>query len=277
MTTAQPVIPGQFPPPAQPTGTRVLESSVANAEALWRAFAATRGHRLIEEPGWLAVDAGRGTGGTRVILRRPVRAEVQRASLAALVGRVTWPVVVEDPFGTIDLHAQGLVPIALSVMGTGPFTRAATPPGSPTAEGRPGITVARVEGDEALLLEGERVVVEGFPLASYQPYQPGRLLPAGLLEMPHVSVFVASSPGGQPCGTCMTVKDPHGVGGVYWVAVLPQHRRAGVGRALMLAAMRDLAGLPMVLCATQSGAPLYRTLGFETALTSTYWGSGLAT
>jgi hypothetical protein len=45
----------------------------------------------------------------------------------------------------------------------------------------------------------------------------------------------------------------------------------------MLAAMRDLAGLPMVLCATQSGAPLYRTLGFETALTSTYWGSGLAT
>jgi len=121
------------------------------------------------------------------------------------------------------------------------------------------------------LLEADRIVVYGFPLVSYQPYQPGHLLPAGLLDMPHVSVFVASSGGRRPCGTCMTVTDPHGVGGVYWVAVLPEHRRAGVGRAIMLAAMQELAELPMVLCATQSGAPLYRTLGFETALTSTYW------
>jgi predicted N-acetyltransferase YhbS len=69
----------------------------------------------------------------------------------------------------------------------------------------------------------------------------------------------------------MTVKDTHGVGGVYWVTVLPEHRRAGIGRALMLAAMRELAGLPMVLCATPMGAPLYRALGFETAVESTYW------
>jgi len=54
----------------------------------------------------------------------------------------------------------------------------------------------------------------------------------------------------------MTVKDAQGVGGVYWVAVLAEHRRAGIGRALMLAAMRELAGLPMVLCATSQGAPL---------------------
>jgi len=249
----------------------VLESSVANAEALWRAFASARDHRLIEDPDWLAVDAGRGTGGTRVILRRPVRGAWQPASLARLVKQVTWPVVVEDPFGTIDLHAEGLVPLALSVMGAGPFTNDTTPTDSLTAEGIPDITVSRVQDSEALLLEADRIVVQGFPLASYQPYRPGRLLPAGLLDMPHVSVFVASSAGGQPCGTCMTVKDPHCVGGVYWVAVLPEHRRTGVGRALMLAAMRDLAGLPMVLCATRSGAPLYRTLGFETALTSTYW------
>jgi len=69
------------------------------------------------------------------------------------------------------------------------------------------------------------------------------------------SVFVADHLGKQ-AGTCMTVKDAQGVGGVYWVAVLAEHRRAGIGRALMLAAMRELAGLPMVLCATSQGAPL---------------------
>jgi len=44
---------------------------VTNAEALWRAFAAARGHRIIDEPAWLAVDAGKDMGGTRVIVRGP--------------------------------------------------------------------------------------------------------------------------------------------------------------------------------------------------------------
>ena len=44
---------------------------MTNAEALWRAFAAARGHRIIDEPAWLAVDAGKDMGGTRVIVRGP--------------------------------------------------------------------------------------------------------------------------------------------------------------------------------------------------------------
>jgi|BarGraIncu01121A_1022015.scaffolds.fasta_scaffold54215_1 GNAT superfamily N-acetyltransferase len=248
----------------------VLESSVLNAEALWRAFAVARGHRIIDEPAWLAVDSGEDIGGTRVILRGPVTGVLQRAALSHLVEGSSRPVVVEDPFATIDLRAQGLAPRALSVMGAGPFTREAIPPEVVPSAERPGITVRRVAGDEGLLLDADRIVVEGFPLTSYQPYRPGRLLPAGLLGMPHISVFVADHLG-KPGGTCMTVKDAHGVGGVYWVAVLPEHRRVGIGRALMLAAMRELAGLPMVLCATSQGAPLYRKLGFETALESTWW------
>jgi len=57
-----------------PSGDRqgVLESSVSNAEALWHAFAAARGHCVVDEPEWLVVDAGRDVGGTRVILRRAV-------------------------------------------------------------------------------------------------------------------------------------------------------------------------------------------------------------
>ena len=263
-----PVISKHFSPMS--ADKAVLESSVANAEALWRAFAAARGHEIIDEPAWLAVDAADGIGGTRVILRTPVAGVAQRASLDRLVEGSSRPVVVEDPFATIDLRAHGLAPRALSVMGAGPLTREAVPPDATPTEERPGITVRRVDGDEGLLLEADRIVVEGFPLTSYHPYQPGSLLPAGLLKMPDISVFVADL-GGRPSGTCMTVKDTNGVGGVYWVAVLPDHRRLGMGRALMLAAMRELAGLPMVLCATSQGAPLYRKLGFETALESTYW------
>jgi len=253
-----------------PPGRGVLESLVSNAEALWRAFAAARGQRVINEPGWMAVDAREAAGGTRVLLRRPVTGAVQRASLNRLLEGASRPVVVEDFFATIDLQAQGLTPSALEVMGAGPFSREAIPPDAgPTGE-RPGITVRRVDGNEGLLLEAERTVVEGFPLTSYRPYRPGQVLPAGLLAMPHLSVFVAELQGSS-CGTCMTVKDQHGVGGIYWLAVLPGHRRAGIGRALMLAAMRELAGMPMVLCATSQGAPLYRELGFETARELTYW------
>ena len=258
-----------MPRPAQATEKGVLVSSIFNAEALWRAFAAARGHRVIDQPRWLAVDAGLDIGGTRVILRDPVEGQAHRASLTGLVGQVSRPVVVEDPFGTVDLHAVGLAPMALSVMGAGPFAPGAIPADFLPEGERPGITVRRA-GDSRALLEADRIVVEGFPLASYQPYQPGRMLPAGLLAMPHVSVFVADHRG-EPAGTCMTVRDAHGVGGIYWVAVLPGHRRAGIGRALMLAAMGELAGLPMVLCATALGAPLYRTLGFGTALQTTYW------
>ncbi|MBE3074938.1 MAG: GNAT family N-acetyltransferase [Actinobacteria bacterium] len=264
MTSPTPVSPEHFP--SRATGWGVLESSVSNAEALWRAFAAARGHRVIDEPAWLVVDAGNDIGGTRVILRGPVTGAVQRASLNRLVESARRPVVVEDSFATVNLHAQGLVPGSLSVMGAGPLTLDAVP-----TEERPDITVRRVAGHEGRLLEAERIVVEGFPLTTYQPYQPGRLLPAGLLQMPHISVFVADFLG-TPSGACMTVKDTHGVGGIYWVAVLPERRSAGIGRALMLAAMRELAGLPMVLCATPQGAPLYLKLGFETALESTYWG-----
>lgn len=267
MTPSTPVISKHFSPIS--AHKAVLESSVINAEALWRAFAAARGHRIIDEADWLAVDAAGGIGGTRVILRAPLTGAAQRASLDRLVEGASRPVVVEDPFATIDLHAHGLAPRALSVMGAGPFTRDAIPAAMPTEE-RPGMTVRRVDGDEGLLLEADRIVVEGFPLTSYHPYRPGRLLPAGLLNMPHISVFVADL-GRRPGGTCMTVKDTNGVGGVYWVTVLAEHRRVGMGRALMLAAMRELEGLPMVLCATSQGAPLYRKLGFETALESTYW------
>src|ERR1035437_9881885 len=133
MTTPTPVI-SEHPSPMS-AGKEVLESSVSNSEVLWRSFASARGHRIIDETLWLAVDAGQDIGGTRVILRRPVNGAGHRASLRRLVEDVSWPVVVEDPFASGDLSAQGLVARALSVMGAGPFTKEAIPPDAvPTEE-----------------------------------------------------------------------------------------------------------------------------------------------
>ena len=154
---------------------------------MWLAFAAARNHRVVDDPAWLAVDAGDNVGGARVILRAPVTGTAQFASLHRLIEDLSWPVVVEDPFASINLRAHNLVPRSLSVMVTEPFT-----PDSPPPVEQPDITVREVQGDEQRLL----------------------------------------------------------------------------------AAMQELLGLPMVLCATPLGEPLYRTLGFRTALESTYWGVG---
>ena len=178
----------------------------------------------------------------------------ERAAPNRLVESAPRPVVVEDSFATVDLQALGLVPSSLSVMWSGPLTSDAIP-----TEERPDINVRSVDGDGPRLLEADRLVVEGFPLTSYQPYQPGCLLPVGLLQMPHLSVFVADVLG-VPAGACMTVKDTHGRGGVYWVTGLTEHRRAGLGRALMRAALRPPAGRPRVLSLTVPGRPVFGTL-----------------
>ena len=49
---------------------------------------------------------------------------------------------------------------------------------------------------------------------------------------------------------------------MYWLAALPEHRSAGLGRAVMCAALTASPGRPVVLVATAAGAPLYSSLGF---------------
>ena len=87
MISPPPVLPGRSPVRAQVAGVR--ERSGSNAEALWRAFAAARGHRVIDEPGWLVVDAGEETGGVR-------------RSQATVVDGTVESVFIEE-FGTITI------------------------------------------------------------------------------------------------------------------------------------------------------------------------------
>ena len=212
----------------------VLESSVLNAEALWRAFAAARGHRIIDEPDWLAVDAGKGAGGHRVILRRAVTGAAQRAALNQLIEGASRAVVVEDPSRASTCTPKASPPRTLPVMAAGPFTREATPPGAVPTPEQPGITVRRVEGNQELLLEADRIVVQGFPLTSWQPYRPARR--RHLLGRSDARASARGHRTGADAGG-----------------------HAGTGRVAD-GSMRHIAG-----------APLYRKLGFETALETTRW------
>ena len=68
-----------------------------------------------------------------------------------------------------------------------------------------------------------------------------------------------------------------GTAGIYWVATLPEHRRAGFGTAVTARAAAeafDSGAARCVLHATSMGEAIYRRLGFETVFT--YRGYSLA-
>jgi ribosomal protein S18 acetylase RimI-like enzyme len=75
---------------------------------------------------------------------------------------------------------------------------------------------------------------------------------------------------GEPCAV-LTLLYARQAAGVYHVATLPAFRRRGLGKALTLAAMqtaRERGYASAVLFATPDGYPLYRQLGFETAVSA---------
>ena len=234
---------------------------VRNPLALWEGLAAARGHTVLRRRSFLAVDAGDGPGGLRVIVRTGEPAAGDVDELDSLLAARRGPVVVEDPFGSLDLSDRILLARELPVMARQP---------APVAGGDPaGVDVTRVT-DRDMLAAAERIMVDGFPMDVFQPYRPHTMLPPALLERDGFDVFLARR-GGTPAGACMTVDDPRGGGGVYWVATLPEHRSRGVARALMHAALHRLDNGPVSLVATAAGEPLYDSLGFETVAHTTWW------
>jgi GNAT superfamily N-acetyltransferase len=136
----------------------------------------------------------------------------------------------------------------------------AVPPGN-------GAAVVLVADQEALV-QAERVIVDGFPRPALQPYRPGRMLPPQVLTRPGWRTWLAYRDG-RPAAACCTYDDGAALG-VYWLAALPQHRSAGLGRAVMCAALAASPGRPAVLVATAPGAPLYSSLGFA-AVSEAAW------
>lgn len=84
--------------------------------------------------------------------------------------------------------------------------------------------------------------------------------------------FYLASRAGQPVGVTLTVATP-GVVGIYAVTTLPEHRRAGVSRALLARAVADARqdGAEVVSLQAMTGSyaeAFYGKLGFSTAFVS---------
>ncbi|MET8539938.1 GNAT family N-acetyltransferase [Kitasatospora sp. NPDC004799] len=229
-----------------------------NSAAFWTATGRSRGHEVIRRRGFVAVD-GDERAGLRVLIQEPDLDPDELAGLTELVRRAVGAVNVEDPFSSTDLSHLGMRNWQMPIM--------LRPPG-PVAE--PALDVTRVRRAEDLRA-AERVVIEGFELDGFQPYHPGELFPPSLIEQPGVDVFVASVDG-VVAGACVSVLDD-GVGSHYWVATSSAFRSRGVGRAVMLGALADLADVPATLTASKLGRPLYESLGYAVAAPSTWWAS----
>jgi ribosomal protein S18 acetylase RimI-like enzyme len=95
--------------------------------------------------------------------------------------------------------------------------------------------------------------------------------------LPEATWLAVCSTGGEDrphyCGTVQGVRDKHGLGAIQNLGVAPEHRRAGLGRSLLL---RSLAGFQragvrrvyLEVTAENDGAiRLYRRVGFATIRT----------
>ncbi|MFF8768680.1 GNAT family N-acetyltransferase [Kitasatospora sp. NPDC015120] len=239
-----------------PTGAPTRQAR--NSAAFWTATGVSRGHEVIRRRGFLAVHGDERAGG-RILIQEPDLDPDEVAEVGELVRRAAGPVTVEDPFGATDLSHLGLrtwqMPIMLRL------------PGPVDA---PALDVTRVRRPEDLRA-AERIVIEGFDLAGFEPYRAGELFPTALIEQPGVDVFIASVDG-VPAGAGVSVV-ADGLAGHYWIATSSAFRSRGVGRAVMLGALAHVADLPATLTASKLGRPLYESLGYAVASPSTWWAS----
>lgn len=231
-----------------------LGLAVGNAASFWTRLAHARGYRVERGEGLLAVH-GDERAGLRVLTLRSELSAEDRSALAALVRR-GGRLVVEDAFGAVDLAAQGLSSRQLPVM--------IRHPGKPVDE--PLLPVRRV-GSAGELRIAERIVVEGFALENFQPYEPGVVFPAVLLE--RAEVFLAHA-GDEPAGACLAVPQDEAIG-LYWVTTMPRFRSRGVGRSIMHEVLRRYDDRPVTLTASRPGRPLYDSLGFAPIAEATWW------
>jgi len=132
----------------------------------------------------------------------------------------------------------------------------------------PEVRVTEV-GDTDELAVAERTMVDGFPLRAFQPYARGGALPPRLLDLPELRVWLAYRHG-RPAAAAYTYDDGTAVG-VYWLATLPEHRSAGLGRAIMTTAVATYPSRVCTLVATDAGRPLYESLGFRAVTTATWY------
>ncbi|RKT55850.1 GNAT family N-acetyltransferase [Saccharothrix australiensis] len=221
-----------------------------NGEVLLTTLARARGHDLVRRPGFVALN---GPALLRALVLAPDPDADDLAALARLVADAPGRVTVEDPFGTVDAAPWRLAPSRLPMM-----VRPPSPLPAPALD----VTTATTAEELSAV---ERTVLDGFPLRGLRP---GEAFPPALLDETALRFHLVRR-AGVVAGACLTVEGDSAAG-LYWVTTLPEHRSRGIGRALAHAALNGV-DKPMTLTATDAGAPLYASLGFETASFATWW------
>lgn len=223
-----------------------------NAAGMWSSL----GQTIATPSGVFGVAAH---GGSRYLIQRLPAAQAIGALLGAIpaAGRV----VVEDPYGLPELP----IPAAMTTLRMPVMNRPASPVAPANGAGASVVQVA----DTHTLADAERVMVDGFPQRHLQPWVPGRALPPRVLKLPGWRVWLARRRG-EPAAAGYTYDDGAAVG-VYWLATLPEHRSAGVGKAVMTAMLAAHPGRTATLVSTEAGVPLYTGLGFSAVSTATWY------
>lgn len=197
--------------------------------------------------------------GDRYLATRPL----DGPALAEIVDRPV-PVgrtVLEDLFGPAP---DG--PVGVATVLRMPLME--RPPAPVAAVRGPGLSVAPVDDADALA-EAERVIVDGFPQPYLRPWVRGRSLPPRVLAVPGWRVWLARRDGlAAAAGYSF---DDGAALGVYWLATLPAHRGAGLGRAVMAAMLAAYPDRTATLVATDAGVPLYTGLGFAPVAPATWY------
>ncbi|MEY9837392.1 GNAT family N-acetyltransferase [Streptacidiphilus sp. EB103A] len=266
-----------------------LELANDNAAGQWLALAGVEGWEARSAPGWTAVRCEGGSGNAHQvqITRAPADAAALTEELVALFrGWNTRWLSLVDPYGAVDLSRFGCeraLPTPVMVRDPGPVPPragrrrpgpvagstagpAAHPGAGPASAPATEVVEARRESE---LADVERVVVEGFPVAARMPWRRGETFPAGWNALGGRRSWLVRLRG-EPAGACVSWDDGSSVG-VYWVAVLPEHRSRGIARELMATVLLAHADRPAVLSATLLGEPLYRRLGFVEQGVATWW------
>jgi GNAT superfamily N-acetyltransferase len=236
-----------------------------NAAAMWSALGPERTEVVRDRPEY-ALLRMRLSGTLRLLVRRPLTAlPPELLDLLSAGGRV----FVEDPFGDLALPGNlGLTSSDLPVMvrpagGTvddGAVDGDTVDGGTVGGGASPGTHVTAAS-DTDTLVAAERVMVESYPLPALQPFSPGAALPPRVLRTPGWGVWLARR-AGAPVSACFGYDDGETLG-LYWLATAEEARGAGMGRAVMAAALGAHPGRGAVLVSTEASAGLYRRLGFR--------------
>lgn len=247
-------------------GDTVLRRFVLHVAAHFASAARLSGGRVDRTDAVALADVGRPSGfyNAAVLLRPPDPDGWDRAldTVEAFYGAGgTGEVLLFSPWPTPDLRARGW-----QLEGHPPLL--VRQPSGPVPPPAAGVDVVAVH-DTATLDDWGRVVVEGYPLRELQPYRPGTLLGAGVLDDPRWRLWVAYDRGAPvSVGTLFT---SHGFAQFALGVTLPAARGRGIWYGLvrerLLAASDVLTGSLF----SDDSRPGVEKLGFLPITRFTLW------